>query len=85
MGIYYVGNQLLARQMTEYYLYELNKYPNLYATAWNSSSDFDIVLSNYEIGDLIQKEQLFYINVSHPELNIQEILKYVKTKQKRVG
>ncbi|MCD1023886.1 MULTISPECIES: helix-turn-helix domain-containing protein [unclassified Enterococcus] len=85
VGIYYVGNQLLARQMTEYYLYELNKYPNLYATAWNSSSDFDIVLSNYEIGDLIQKEQLFYINVSHPELNIQEILKYVKTKQKRVG
>lgn len=85
VGIYYVGNQLLARQMTNYYLYELNKYPNLYATAWNRDSEFDIVLSNYEIGDLIQNEQLFYINVSHPELNIQEILRYVKNQQMKIG
>lgn len=78
IGIYYVGNQLLARQMTDYYLYELNKYPNLYATAWNRDNQFDIVLSNYEIGDLIESEQLFYINDFHPELNIQEVLRYVK-------
>lgn len=83
VGIYYVGNQLLARQMTDYYLYELNKYPNLYATAWNKDSQFDIVLSNYEIGDLIKSEQLFYINVSHPDLNIQEILQYVKQDNSR--
>lgn len=83
IGIYYTGNHLLARDMVSYYLHGLNKLTGVSVVPWNEQECFDLIISNYDSREFLeQAEDIYLINISNPETDVQQIIEFVKHKKK---
>lgn len=79
IGIYYVDNQLLAKQMTDFYRQELNKYSNISAQPWDEAYHYDLVVTNYESPELLENsDNIYLLNLSSPLENVKYILQMLK-------
>lgn len=79
IGVCYIGNQLLVRQMTDFYIHELTRYPNISAVAWQPDEQFDLIITNYQAPSLYENaRQVHYLEGTDPLRAVKQIVEIIK-------
>lgn len=78
VGLYFTGNQLMARQLMDNYHFELQKYPNIQVASWCEEERYDLTITNYFSQELEgNSEGVFFTDGLDPGKTLKKIMRYL--------